>query len=114
MSGQQQIGELNQENYYNQFSKELLRQADLFYLEDKFAIETKYNEDKFLHAMLYKEMLCTDNCEIIKFINKKLRGALEGKLKIVSLKALTTEYADINNYYINQGLEWNKGDEPEW
>ena len=45
-------------------------------------------------------MYKTDNCEVIKFLNKKLRGALgDENIEIVDLNTMQTKYRDINNYY---------------
>ena len=100
MSGQIQILEINKDSLFEKFSNTLLKQADLLYLKEKFAIESEYNQSKAFHAYLMQEVLCTDDCEIIKFLNKKLRGALEDEnIEIVNLPELKTKYRDINNYY---------------
>ena len=112
MSGQVQILEINKDSLFEKFSNILLKQADLLYLKEKFAIESNYNQSKSFHAHLMKEVMCTDDCEIIKFLNKKLRGALEDEnIEIVNLPELKTKYRDINNYYTyNQNwtpkVEW--------
>ena len=108
---QQQINRISAKKYLERANSTLLREADLYYLEEIFMLETKYNKDKFLHAQLYKDILCTDDCEVLNWVDKKIRGALECEdIKIVDLHSLQTQKQDItiNNYY-NQDwstIEW--------
>ena len=77
MAGKQQIFDYNQENLLNKYNKCLIKQVDLWYIEDKFAIKTEYKEDKALHDYLMVEMLKTDNCETISSLTKnKLDGGI--------------------------------------
>jgi hypothetical protein len=109
MSGQIQIATLDQDSLYKSFYNEELKQADDYYLFEKFRIGKGEDKLKTLHTSLYKDMLCTDNCEIIKFINKQVIGGLTNeKIKIVDLKVIDTEYRDINNYYYNQPFSWQE------
>ena len=112
MAGQQQIKKYNREAILQESSKNLLEQADLYYLKEKFAIKTKYDELKTIHNFMLKETLCTKNCEIKNFLDKKLRGALtEDNIDIVDLKTLQTKYRDINNYYYySEPFTWTKND----
>ena len=77
-----------------------MNQVELWYINDKFAVKTEYKEEKALHEYLLKEMYKTNDCEVIDFLNKKLRGALgDENIDIVNLKTMQTKYRDINNYY---------------
>ena len=110
---QQQINRLSAEKYLEKAQETLKKQADLYYLEEHFRIESKYNRLKFIHAQLYRDILCTDNCEILNWVDKKLRGALEDEdIEVVDLKSLQTNKRDIiiNNYYNTEAeyesVEW--------
>ena len=109
---QQQINRISAKKYLERANSTLLREADLYYLEEIFMLETKYNKDKFLHAQLYKDILCTDDCEVLNWVDKKIRGALECEdIEVVDLKSLQTKKRDItiNNYYNTEWkspLEW--------
>lgn len=107
MSGQIQIEALDQQSLYWQFYKEELKQADDYLLFEKFRVGNGADKIKTKHASLYKNMLCNDNCEIVKFIDKQLRGALtDENIDIVDLKTMQTKYRDINNYYYTQPFSW--------
>ena len=86
MAGQVQILEINKDSLFEKFSNTLLKQADLLYLKEKFAIKTKYDELKTIHNFMLKETLCTKNCEIKNFLDKKLRGALKQVFSMSQLK----------------------------
>ena len=105
---QQQINRISAKKYLERANSTLIREADLYYLEEIFMLETKYNKDKFLHAQLYKDILCTDDCEVLNWVDKKIRGALECEdIEVVDLKSLQTNKRDItiNNYY-NLENDW--------
>lgn len=100
MAGQQNQFENSQEALFNKHNKALLNQIDLWYINEKFAIKTEYNENKTMYNYLMKNLYQTDNCEVIKFIGKKLRGVLEDEdIIIVNLGVMQTQHSDINNYY---------------
>jgi hypothetical protein len=100
LAGQHNIFENSRENLFNQHNKRLIKQVDLWYIQDKFAIETEYKEEKALHEYLLKEMYKTDDCEVLDFLNKKLRGALgDENVDVVDLQTMQIKYRDINNYY---------------
>ena len=111
MAGQENIFEYDKQTLFNKHNKRLINQVDLWYINDKFAIKTEYREEKALQDYLLKEMFATKNCEIIDFLNKKLRGALgDENIDIVDLKTMQTKYRDINNYYYSaanyEKVEW--------
>lgn len=100
MAGQQNIFENNQETLFNKHNKMLMNQVDLWYINDKFSVKTEYNESTAMYNYLMTELYKSDDCEVIKFLNKKLRGALgDENIKIVNLHNMETQYPDINNYY---------------
>ena len=50
---------------------------------------------------LYKDILCTDDCEVLNWVDRKIRGKLEGKIKLSKDKKIQPNTPDviINNYY---------------
>ena len=114
MAGQVQILEINKDSLFEKFSNTLLKQADLLYLKEKFAIQSEYSQSKAFHAYLMQEVLCTDDCEIITFLNKKLAGKdIKSRNKKEQEKAkIAEEYEQVvNNYYIYNNDVW---EETEW
>jgi hypothetical protein len=111
MAGQQSLKKYDREHLYNQYKKSLKKQVDLWYIEDKFAIKTDFNENKALSSYLLSEAYSAKNCETIKFIERKIRGALgDEEVKIVDLESLQTTYGDTYNYYYSaanyEKVEW--------
>ena len=109
---QQQINRLSAEKYLEKAQETLNKQADLYYLEEHFRIESKYNKLKFIHAQLYKDILCTDDCEILNWVDRKIRGKLEGVTRLSKDKKILPNIPDIiiNNYYNTEAeyesVEW--------
>lgn len=101
MAGQNQIEQYNQETLFNKYNKELMNQVALWYIKDKFAVQTDYDEYKALESYMFKELYETEDCEVKKFLKKKFRGALDKNIKIIDLKSLQTEFRDINNYFFS-------------
>jgi hypothetical protein len=106
---QQQINRISAEKYLEKAQETLKKQADLFYLEEHFKIDSKYDRDKFIHAQLYKDILCTDDCEILNWVDRKIRGKLDGKVKLSKDKKILPNTPDIivNNYYTLNN-EWQE------
>ena len=113
MSGQVQIKKYDQESLYDYHSEKLLKQADLYYMQKKFALKTEYDELRTIHSYLLQDALCDDDCEIVNFIYKKLTGQLEKTRKKKKQKTSKLIEEDnniiINNYYATEQLEWTDG-----
>jgi hypothetical protein len=77
MSGQQNFLYLTQENYFDKAESDLLKYADLLYLNKKFGIGEDVDKDKVRHSQLFYNILCTDECELIDWVWKKINGELE-------------------------------------
>jgi hypothetical protein len=111
MAGQQNIKDYNKEYLYNKHKKNLEAQVVKSYIEDKFAINTGYDENVAIYEYLLLETYSKTNCEVIKFIDKKLKGTLVNyKIKIVDLESLQLNYGDTYNYYYSEAnyekVEW--------
>lgn len=108
MAGQQQILKSNNERYYNEALTTMLKQADLMYFEDRYKIGDGFNDLKAMHSYLYENTLCTSNCDLLKWIQKKIAGKLEiEEIEIVNLKKLQSKRPDvyITNIY-NTETNW--------
>lgn len=100
MAGQQQLKKYNQRSLQEKHNNSFLKGVEQYYQKNFFALNVEYNELKTIHSFILKDVLCDDNCEIVNFLNKKLRGALGCEnIDIVDLKTMQTKYRDINNYY---------------
>lgn len=113
MAGQEKLRDYNQITLFEKAQKTMLNQADLFFMQENFAIQNGYNENLFMHAYLYQEALDSNDCELIKWIDKKIRGKLENT-KTRKKEDLITQYTDndihIHNHYYNADVwdlvEW--------
>lgn len=77
MAGQENYLYLTQENYYDGFQDSLIKTADKYHLEKNFGIGKKVDQDKLRHDQMFYDILCTDSCELIDWVQKKIDGELE-------------------------------------
>ena len=116
MSGQVQLKKYDQDSLYNYHSEKVLKQADLYYMQNKFALKTEYDELKTIHSYLLQDALCEDDCEVVNFIYKRLTGQLEKSRKKKKQKTSKLIEEDnniiINNYYSTEQFEYEV--EPQW
>ena len=112
MAGQQQTVDYNRESLIQLHDKNIMQESKTYYNDKYYKVKPVYNGDKFLHSLLLSKALCNEDCELKKFLDKRLRGALgDENIEIVSLKTMQTKYRDINNYY-SESFEWE--DEVKW
>jgi len=76
MAGQEKLRNYNQITLFEKAQKTMLNQADLFFMQENFAIQNGYNENLFIHAYLYQEALDSNDCKSIKWIDKKIKEEL--------------------------------------
>ena len=63
-------------NYYAKHRQRLLDLSDKEYIYDYFLVGEKINKKEQKFSLVMKELLCTENCELINYINDKLSGKL--------------------------------------
>src|SRR6478736_3761764 len=110
MAGQQQIEVLNQENYHDKYLSSLLKQADLYYLEKKFALDTDFDRQRMRYSQLMEKTLSNETCELMDWVWRKINGKLilKGGKATKDLNVVTNIVPDINIYNIfNEEADWN-------
>ena len=97
MAGKQNQFENNQETLFNKHNKMLMNQVDLWYINDKFAVKTEYNESTAMYNYLMAELYKSDDCEVIKAIERRLKGETKNScIHIVELLDMgIPEYCEV-------------------
>jgi hypothetical protein len=110
MAGQQNFLILTQENYFDKFELDLLKKADSYYLTKKFGIGEGVDKDKLRHSQMFYNILCTDECELIDWVNKKITGQIEGCSTTIKMDSLCGIHPNINNITcaVDEYCEWSK------
>ena len=113
MAGQEKLRDYDRDILFLSKEKSLLKQADLFYLKENFEIQTSYDKSLLLHSFLYMEALDNNDCDLIKWIDKKIRGKLENtktRKKGDLVEVFTDGDIHIHNHYYNNDVfniaEW--------
>jgi hypothetical protein len=57
-----------------QLEKDILKQAKNFLLCKRFMLGKGINKKQRNHALMAMSYICTENCELIRYINKGLKG----------------------------------------
>ena len=57
-----------------QLEKDILKQAKNFLLCKRFMLGKGVNRKQRNHALMAMSYICTENCELIRYINKGLKG----------------------------------------
>ena len=68
-------------NYYTKHRQRLLDLSDKEYIYDYFLVGEKINKKEQKFSLVMKELLCTENCELINYVNDKLSGSSEKKIR---------------------------------
>lgn len=72
----QSIRERSIDTIYNDTFNDLEKEAFKYWTNKYYLIDTP-NMDKLNHNFLILETICSENCEVIDFIEKKLSGVLD-------------------------------------
>lgn len=79
--GTQSILIASQESYAQDFQNKLLKYSNNYYINKHYKVGEEVDRDKLKHAMIFNSLLCTDSCELVDWIVKKIDGTLEEKPK---------------------------------
>lgn len=112
MAGQVQIEYINTDRLYVESQEEMQTQFDWWYMKDKFALKTNYNQTKLFHTLFMQNILCPSNCEIENWITLKIEGKLDAEdLTTTNLKPLNSKLQTVNitNNYITNST-WSQVD----
>jgi len=101
-------------NYYVKHRANLLYLSDREYANTYFKIGEKVNKKEQIFSQVMVELLCTENCELINYINDKLNGKFDKKLKPLKLVESDIEQGDTYNVtqIIEEDMKWS--DNVQW
>lgn len=66
----------NRESYLEKSEEMLLSFSNAYFYKKRFLLGEGVDTDKLLFYMQMNESLCTDSCEMLDFIKKKIEGRL--------------------------------------
>lgn len=73
----QQIEYLSQEKFARDLQKTLMNQSDAYFNKKHFLLGKGEDKLEIRKALIYSEIMCTQECDIIKFIEDSIQGKLE-------------------------------------
>lgn len=66
----------NLSSLQEKFDNKLLEMGHNYSLNRRFMIGEEVNPDEIMFVKSFHKLLCTDNCELIDYIDKKIKGKL--------------------------------------
>lgn len=88
---------LDRENYLKKSENMLLSLSDKYFFKKRFLLGEGLDRNKVIFYMQMNESLYTTNCEMIKFIDNKIKGKLKKECRVsTDVKCCDTKI--INNY----------------
>lgn len=88
----------NRETYLQKSESMLLLQSDAYFNKKKFLLGKGAEKDKVIFYLQMNNSLCTYNCDMIKFIEDKIKGKVKEQCKTSKdVKCCDTKI--IPNYY---------------
>lgn len=100
--------------YYAEHREKLKNFSDREYANTYFLIGEKINKREQNFSQVMVEFLCTENCELINYINDKLNGKFSKKSKPIKLADNDVDYGDDINVtqIFNTEMTWE--DNIQW
>lgn len=98
----QSILEYNIENNYYKIKQDLMDFAEKENLKVKFMVGEGADRDRVRHTQMFREAIDTDNCEIIDYLNEKIKSCGTKKCKKKSI-----EHCGDLEININYGEFWS-------
>lgn len=92
------INYTNRQNYLEKSEDMLLSMSEAYFNKKRFLLGSGVDKDKLIFYMQINEALCTKNCEMIKFIDDKIKGKLKKECR-TSKDVKCCDTRIIPNYY---------------
>lgn len=100
---------VNRETYLEKSEEMLLSLSDAYFNKKRFLLGEGADRDKVIFYLQMNTSLCTENCEMLKFINNKIKGAKSHK-KPKNIDIIKPDFGEGNTYNITQVIR----EEFEW
>ena len=95
--------------YYKKHREKLLKLSTKEYVNTYFLIGEKVNKKEQMFSTIMLEILCTENCELLKYLDDKLQGRQEAKVR--SLEEVSVDNGGNITYNVTQIIKeefkWN-------
>ena len=99
----QSIFELSRERYLEDRERQMLKMSDSYFLKTNFLLGEREDRDKQTFIMQSYRYLCTDVCEMTKFIQNKLEGKMEEAPIIRERRTIIDTLLAAERYIKDQG-----------
>ena len=106
MAGQQNYTDLTIETYKDRAYDYLKDSSKLYFLKKRFGIGDGVDKDKIRHYQLLNNILCSEEIQLIEWVDKKIKGEL-GKSECCN-KIDSDCYCNIDSCSANECLKWEK------
>jgi len=97
---------LNAEKYLEEFEDIIIYNFENYLMQKRFRVGNGVeNQDELNHALIFSDILCTDNCVLTKYIQDSIDGKLQNSPKKKSINKLIETFSKENNCTEEQACE---------
>lgn len=107
MAGQQNYLDLTLDTYKDRAEDFLFKSTEKYFLKKRFGISEDVDKDKLRHSQLLVNILCSDEIDLIEWVDKKIKGETT-KEKCCNKKIDSCCYESINSCSVNECFKWGK------
>lgn len=94
---------LDREKYLNEFEENIIYSFDKYVYKKNFRVGKGIEDKKELkHDLIFHRILCTDNCEMIDYIQCAIEGELEKRGKTFKTNKSISEILKIAQQYLEE------------
>jgi hypothetical protein len=94
---------LDREKYFNEFDENIIYSFDKYVYQKNFRVGKGIEDKKELaHDLIFSRILCTDNCEMINYIQCAIEGELEKRGKTFKSNKSISEILKIAQQYLEE------------
>lgn len=99
--------------YAQEFSKGVQKFADTYYYDKHFRIGEGIDMDRLQHTLMFSDMMCTEDCQLIDYIDHRIGATLKDcpEIKRGCTTSLIKQYKkENNNHPDSETMLWSKLD----
>ena len=106
MAGEENLLDLTLDTYADRADEKIRKYSDQYFVNKRFGIGCEVDSDKLRHYQMLNRILCTDETQLIDWVDSKIKGEPMSKKCCKSIK--NDCYNNIDSCEVNGCFKWEK------